>query len=259
MQTVYDRFTLIVPAECKSAGTLLALGATEIAMDLFGELGPLDVQVFDPDEFLHRTSGLAISQSLDLINEKAFAAWEDAFMNVRAKSLGNITTATASEIATALVTGLYSKITDKIDPSRLGELQRSTDVAKQYGVRLGADQDCVKTLIEGYPSHSFVIDYRETQNLFGDSVRLIDKCETLLLMLLTQTCKSEYGTDFVHRLTDNIAILSIDLTFPEKTNENAKESNEDLGHETGNDSSEEGASTSSESSDTDVPSAEEIG
>lgn len=55
LQATYGSFSLIVPSDCKSAGTLMALGAKEIVFGRYGELGPLDVQIFDPDEFLSRT------------------------------------------------------------------------------------------------------------------------------------------------------------------------------------------------------------
>ena len=43
-------FSVIVPRYAKSAATLFALGATKILLDDIGELGPLDVQLFDVDQ-----------------------------------------------------------------------------------------------------------------------------------------------------------------------------------------------------------------
>src|SRR5262245_37196094 len=45
LQRKYKRFKFLVPGYCKSAGTLVALGAHEIAIADQGELGPLDVQM----------------------------------------------------------------------------------------------------------------------------------------------------------------------------------------------------------------------
>lgn len=45
-QKMYKNFTVYCPSYCKSAGTLLALGAHELLMDMFSELGPLDVQLY---------------------------------------------------------------------------------------------------------------------------------------------------------------------------------------------------------------------
>ena len=44
MQDQYDEWALYCPGRCKSAGTLVALGANRIIMDVFSELGPLDVR-----------------------------------------------------------------------------------------------------------------------------------------------------------------------------------------------------------------------
>lgn len=188
----YDTFTLYVTSDCKSAGTLLALGATEIVMARSGELGPLDVQLFRPDEFLHRSSGLAISQALHSLTSQAYEVWETMFLSIRAKSGGVITTKTASEIAKELAVGLFAPITDKIDPSRVGEMQRSMEIAVQYGRRLGASDQLVQHLASDYPSHSFVIDFIEAKGLFPN-LRAPNKFENLLFSHASQIFKQEFG------------------------------------------------------------------
>lgn len=45
LQNNYRRFSLYVSGCCKSAGTLIALGAHELVVSDHGELGPLDVQL----------------------------------------------------------------------------------------------------------------------------------------------------------------------------------------------------------------------
>ncbi|MGA2951771.1 MAG: hypothetical protein ABSD80_06000, partial [Caulobacteraceae bacterium] len=58
MQKMYDEFLLYCPSRCKSAGTLVAIGAHRLIMDSFSELGPLDVQLLKEDEIGARKSGL---------------------------------------------------------------------------------------------------------------------------------------------------------------------------------------------------------
>jgi len=41
IQHVYEQFDLLVPRYCKSAGTLVALGAQNLFLDDMSELGPL--------------------------------------------------------------------------------------------------------------------------------------------------------------------------------------------------------------------------
>ena len=59
LQNNYDIIRLVVSSYCKSAGTLIAIAANEIAFGDLGELGPLDVQVMKHDEFGAQASGLA--------------------------------------------------------------------------------------------------------------------------------------------------------------------------------------------------------
>ena len=47
-----------VDTVCKSAGTILALGADVIIMSQYAELGPIDVQLQKEDEVGESTSGL---------------------------------------------------------------------------------------------------------------------------------------------------------------------------------------------------------
>ena len=48
----------LIPRYCKSAGTLIALGASALYMDDRSELGPLDMQVTRGDEIGAMRSGL---------------------------------------------------------------------------------------------------------------------------------------------------------------------------------------------------------
>jgi len=50
LQSRYERVTVLVSGMCKSAGTLLALGAHDLVFSQYGELGPLDVQLMKADD-----------------------------------------------------------------------------------------------------------------------------------------------------------------------------------------------------------------
>lgn len=188
----YDHYTSGIISDCKSAGTLIAIGAHEIVMTRRGELGPLDVQMFRPDEFVQMSSGLTINQALSFVTEKAFETFEHAFLEIRRKSGGIITTKTASDIACSIVNGLYSPITEKIDPTRIGEMQMSLDIALHYGIRLGVKQEIVDHLCKHYPSHGFVIDYEEAHGLLPNVVRLPTEFEDVLVAQIGTVLKKEY-------------------------------------------------------------------
>jgi hypothetical protein len=68
-----------------------------------------------------------------------------------------------------------SDIFAKIDPMTMGEDYRSNLIAGEYAARLnitagnlrmGRELDALDMLLNGYPSHRFVIDRKEATNLF---------------------------------------------------------------------------------------------
>lgn len=166
LQTSYEKFDLYLFGPCKSAGTLLALGAKQIIMSDRAELGPLDVQLLKDDELIRSSSGLDISMAVDLLRQEYANVWTRQFLSMIALSSGNISTKTAAEVANAMALGLLSPITAQIDPLKLGEVQRAMEIAYHYGIRLGAQPDAVMRLVKDYPSHSFVIDFKEAKKSF---------------------------------------------------------------------------------------------
>lgn len=77
LQKCYKRFSVYIHTMCKSAGTLLALGANEIIMSDYAEMGPLDVQLPKVDELGGSTSGLTIFQALAKLEAQAFEMFEE--------------------------------------------------------------------------------------------------------------------------------------------------------------------------------------
>ena len=63
----YERFIAYVPGYCKSAGTLVVIGAHELILSAHAQLGPLDIQVSHTDEIGQRRSGLAPSEALRVL------------------------------------------------------------------------------------------------------------------------------------------------------------------------------------------------
>jgi hypothetical protein len=233
----YKQLSLYIYGYCKSAGTLFALGADEIIMGSYGEFGPLDVQVYDRDEFLQRSSGLSIHQSLDSIGKKSFELFETIFLGLRQKSGGNITTQTAAEIATKIAVGLHAPITQQIDSGRLGELQRSLDIAIHYGIRLGATEDIVRHLTMDYPCHSFVIDYDEACRLFKD-VRVPEEFEWKLRNNLKGYSIEHYQVDITRYGAKNDVAGKIQIEEEKNENKNSA-SEKNTGEGSGGDSSEQ--------------------
>jgi Periplasmic serine proteases (ClpP class) len=161
-------FRLVVPSWCKSAGTLIAIAADEIAIGDLGELGPLDIQVNKGSELFEQSSGLDIQEALGKISAHAWETFTALLQETRALGLN---TSIGSTIATQVSAALTAPILAQIDPLRLGELQRAMRIANEYGSRLDKYSNNLKSngldrLIQGYPSHSFVIDRKEAKQIF---------------------------------------------------------------------------------------------
>ncbi|HDL7319989.1 TPA: SppA protein [Yersinia enterocolitica] len=167
----YHELTIIIPRECKSAGTLLAIGASKLVMCDMGELGPLDVQLRKHDEMFESSSALDYYQALSGLQSFTKNAFKDYLLDI--KSSCGITAKTAADFSSTLTTGLFSPIFQQLDPIKLGEVQRAVQIAEKYGERLNAydkpmTEDSLSKLIAGYPSHGFVIDRKEAKTLFNN-------------------------------------------------------------------------------------------
>jgi len=166
----YKSVTVYIHRVCKSAGTLVAIGADEIVLSDYGELGPLDVQIRKEDELFGETSsGLNVMNALDTLGQKAYELFENCLIKTKARSAGQVTTKSAIEMAANLSTGLFAPIYQQIDPVRLGEISRAMTIAEDYGQRINRGNlrpDALADLVALYPSHGFVIDREEAENLF---------------------------------------------------------------------------------------------
>ncbi|HWM95042.1 MAG TPA: hypothetical protein VN493_30080 [Thermoanaerobaculia bacterium] len=201
LQKIYEHIRLLVIGPCKSAGTLIAISADEIAFGPLGELGPLDVQLFKKDELVGLSSGLDTLQTFALVTGYAFNTFETYMLQTIQKSGGTISTKTACEVASQLVTGLFNPLTAQIDPHKLSEVQRMMSIAKAYGQRLGEKnlkEGALNDLINKYPSHAFIIDETEAAELFRNvSEPTEDELEVVAFLEETLGCVWEPNADII--------------------------------------------------------------
>lgn len=165
----YETFDLLVPRYCKSAGTLIAIGASDLYLADMSELGPLDVQVKKGDEVMGRNSGLEFINAVNHLQHHAMNSFKNALTQLTTKQ--GLSTKVASDIAAKLTIGLLEPIAAQIDPLKLAEMQRATEIAFEYGERLAETSSNMKPralgrLVTDYPSHGFVIDRKEARKLF---------------------------------------------------------------------------------------------
>lgn len=165
----YGKFKILIPDHCKSAGTLIAIGADEVIIADRGELGPLDIQLSKPDELLEQSSGMDIPQALDFLKQQTKNTLSDLLWEIRVNR--RLSTKVASELASKMTSAMFQPIYAQIDPIKLGETSRANAIGFEYGKRLNHAAANLKgnalvRLITHYPSHSFVIDRKEASELF---------------------------------------------------------------------------------------------
>lgn len=205
LQERYEHVTVFIPSFCKSAGTIIAIGAHSILMSEFGELGPLDVQILKPDE-LERSSGATVVSALKMLKEESFELFEEFMLQIKRRSSGAVTLRTCMDIAASVTVGIFKEISSQIDPTYLGEMNRNLKVAYEYGCRLAnigknIKIENIRRLVYNYPEHGFIIDRNEASELF-DSVKEPDETILYILALLDQ--RAIFPDPFDH----DIALLS---------------------------------------------------
>ena len=187
LQEKYKRFILYVHGYCKSAGTFIAIGSDEILMSDFAEFGPLDVQLQEKDEIARYTSGLNINEALVNLKQETRVFFRQMVVELTAGA--GISTRMAAELASTLSINFFSPIVSQIEPMKIGEIRRALRIALAYGEKLIEDgrgnlksEEALVKLVETYPDHGFVIDFKEAKTLFkniskeGSEVESLGKC-----------------------------------------------------------------------------------
>lgn len=171
LQSSFDDFALFPPNYCKSAGTLIAVGASRLVVAPTSELGPLDVQLLKRDELGERKSGILTTSAVQSLNRHAFSLFEHFLLQIKNKSSGLVTFETSARLASNVTGAAFSGLYSQLNPNNLGEDHRDTMVAWHYGVRLAGQggnttPEMVYHLVWHYPSHDFIIDYMEIRGMF---------------------------------------------------------------------------------------------
>ena len=185
MRAAFKFVRVVIAGRCRSAGTLVAIGGHEIAMGLWGELGPLDAQMARPDELVARSSGLEVLGAWATTQARGFDAFSQYLVELTEVGLG---TKLSAEIAASLASGIIQPVAAQIDPIRLAEAERSIEIATAYGERLREPNLTARgldTLVKGYPNHEFVIDKPEAEKVF-EKVEDLTDAEVEVATLLQQ-------------------------------------------------------------------------
>jgi len=150
-----DQFSILIPYKAYSAGTLIALGASEIIMNKTAELSPIDpnvTSIFNPQDPLNATARLPVSVE-DIYS----------FFSVT-KNLGIV-----NEDAMVPV---FLRLLDSVQPLAIGSLYRSylliKDVARKLLIKhmdINFEEqkinDIVNKLTKKFFSHNYIIGRKE--------------------------------------------------------------------------------------------------
>ncbi len=178
-----SNLVILVPMQCASAGTMIALGADEIQMGPLAYLSAVDTSlthVLSPVDNANRK----VSVSLDELS-RILAVW-----NREAKSAGD---------------NPYSAIFPHIHPLVIGAVDRASSLSIRLCSEIlsyhmkdpAAAEKISQALNANYPSHSYPITIKEAQRL-GLNVKPLDSTLNELLLELNEVY-SEMGQ---HALTD---------------------------------------------------------
>lgn len=191
LQTRYANVGIVVCGWCKSAGTLMCIGAHDLYIGPGGELGPLDVQIAKADEMDEQKSGLVAEAAFEKLQQEAFKFFM-SFVRDIGGSEYRVTLKTAADIATRMAIGVIQPIFDKFDPVTIGEDYRSNRLAQAYAERLNVHSknlvrsrqlDALENLLSSYPSHGFVIDAKEAKSLFANVHPISPEIDAIVSLL----------------------------------------------------------------------------
>lgn len=172
------RINACVPFYAKSAATLLCVGADAIVVDELAQLGPLDTQILEEKkggkaEF---TSALNPFKTLEQLQKFSLETLDIAVKMIATRSGMDLDDCLkhAIEFVRATTGPLFTQL----NPEKLGEYSRALSVGTEYGARLlrrftSWDDEkraaVLEKLVHGYPSHDYIIDYHELQEMGFDA------------------------------------------------------------------------------------------
>ncbi|MDR1649029.1 MAG: hypothetical protein LBR71_02105 [Synergistaceae bacterium] len=182
----YKKVKVIIPSICKSAGTIFAICADDLAIGDNGELGPLDVQINKPEELAEINSGLNILNALKIIQEHEIEIFRYVLKDLRYGA--SLSTKLAAEYAVKMAIGSVAPLYSQIDPIKVAEISRAMHIALAYGFRLNEygnnlkGKEALPLLLSGYPDHGFVIDRKEARRLFRRVGKLSEKEKEIFML-----------------------------------------------------------------------------
>jgi hypothetical protein len=167
------RLRVFVPRHAKSAGTLIAVGANELYMSPFAELGPLDTQIRDPRNPTDRVSALDCYQSVDYVRAFGLTTLSRAFRALAAETRTLIPLPQLVNTSADFSIGSIAPILTQVNALDFGGWGRTLRIGEKYAQTLlsrvdyGEEEsrDLAHQLVYGYTHHPFPIDMNEARRI----------------------------------------------------------------------------------------------
>jgi Serine dehydrogenase proteinase len=192
-----------VPRRAKSASTLLALGAKRIYLSRFGELGPLDTQIFDPRNPVAYVSALDCYQSVDYVRLFGVNTMSKALRQLSVDAGGQIPLQDLLGTASAFAAGSVGPMLTGIRALDFGAWGRSLKIGERYAQILMEDNHAkdeaaaiAERLVYSYTHHLFPIDYREACEM-GLPAEPMSEASYRLSLDVVEKCKNKSFIGFV--------------------------------------------------------------
>ena len=185
---------VVVPAQAKSAATLIALAADRILFGQFGELGPLDPQVADLTSGGDFKSPLEIVKGLEFLRTYYIETFDVLIRFLLPRAGMDI--AHTFDHATSLLSPIADPLYRLVNYRELGEASRHLAVSQEYAEKSmrrwsplddAAIESIVRQLVWEYPDHGYIIDIDEAHGIGLTNVAELDPdLESLSLAVITE-------------------------------------------------------------------------
>ena len=167
------RLRVFVPRRAKSAGTLIAVGAAELYLSPFAELGPLDTQIRDPRNPTDRVSALDCYQSVDYVRTFGLNTLTKTFRSLAEETRALIPLSRLIGTSVEFSIGSIAPILTQVNALDFGGWGRTLRIGEMYAdallSRAGYVRDQSKEiahqLVYGYTHHPFPIDVDEARRI----------------------------------------------------------------------------------------------
>jgi hypothetical protein len=193
-----ERIRVFVPRRAKSAGTLIAIGAHELKMSAFAELGPLDTQIVDPRNPTELVSALDCYQSVDYVRAFGLTTLRRTLVALAKEMQTGIPLSELVNTAEHLSTGSITSMLAQIKALDFGGWGRTLKIGELYAKSLLTRVGYTPTeaariayqLVYGYTHHPFPIDLNEAARV-GLRPRHMDEQEHAVAVKLLAYCAGD--------------------------------------------------------------------